>query len=85
MGFDSLRDVWITTSKFISCLTSGEVSGLSIRPGEFDSRTGYHLRGANFDGEVLPLKQREPISSMGRPTNMDKTTPCPYPGQVLFR
>lgn len=29
---------------------------------------GNKHRGANFDGEVLPLKQREPISSMGRPT-----------------
>ena len=24
--------------------------------------------GVNFDGEVLPLKQREPSSSLGRPT-----------------
>ena len=62
----------------ISRLTSGEVRGLSIHLGESDSRTRYHtIRGANFDGEVLPLKQREPISSMGPPTNQS-ALPCYY-------
>lgn len=36
--------------------------------GSIPETVGQFIWGRNFDGEVLPLKQREPSSSLGIPT-----------------